>query len=243
MKSVILCEGGTDLTLLQYYLEKVHDWKYDKTESELNIFRIRKWFKKNNGNKLLIGACGGVKNIPAKFDDILDYNSISDDEGFDKIIIVTDRDEHTTVSEFDTCIKEKLMNREISIDGDIENNMWKQIRYTDELGQQKVIEMILLVIPFEEKGALETFLLNALSYADDTEEKVINQCNAFIDNIDTDGKYLTSRRHITKAKFDVYFSIRTPLEQFTERRTILRGVNWEEYTEIQIQFRELEKLG
>lgn len=243
MKSVILCEGGTDLTLLQYYLEKVHDWEYDKAESEWNTFSVRKWFKKDNGNKLLIGACGGVGKVPAKFGDILDYNSIYADEGFDKIIIVTDRDEYTTVSEFNMLIKEKLINRGISIDGNIENNKWEQIKYVDELGQQKVIEMILLVIPFEEKGALETFLLNALSYSDDTEKKVINQCNAFVDNIDTDGKYLKNRRYITKAKFDVYFSIRTPLEQFRERRNILRSVNWEEYTEIQIQFKELEKLG
>lgn len=247
MKSVILCEGGTDLTLLQYYLEKVHGWEYDDVKTKSNLFRStfrnRKWFEKPNGNTLLIAECSGVTNIPDKFDQILDYNSIATDEGFDKLIIVTDRDEYTTVTQFDTCIRDKLTNRHIPIDGNIENNVWKQLRYVDESGQEKDFELILLVIPFEENGALETFLLNALSNADDTERKVITQCNVFIDSIDTDGKYLRKRRHITKAKFDVYFSVRTPLEQFTERRTILRGVNWEEYTSIQSQFTELERLG
>ena len=33
MKSIILCEGITDRTLLQYYLEKVYHWEYERTES------------------------------------------------------------------------------------------------------------------------------------------------------------------------------------------------------------------
>lgn len=28
MKSVIICEGNTDLTLIQYFLEKAHNWEY-----------------------------------------------------------------------------------------------------------------------------------------------------------------------------------------------------------------------
>ena len=30
MKSIILCEGGTDLTLIQYFMEKANNWQYDK---------------------------------------------------------------------------------------------------------------------------------------------------------------------------------------------------------------------
>jgi hypothetical protein len=98
-------------------------------------------------------------------------------------------------------------------------------------------------VPFEGKGALETFLLNSLANQDTTDGKVINQCNKFIDNLDSDGKYLTSRRHLTKAKFDTYFSVRTPVEQFSERRNILKGVHWENYEIIQDTFKELRKLS
>lgn len=28
MKSIIICEGGTDLALIQYFMEKAHGWAY-----------------------------------------------------------------------------------------------------------------------------------------------------------------------------------------------------------------------
>jgi len=49
--------------------------------------------------------------------------------------------------------------------------------------------------------------------------------------------------YMEKAKFDVYFSIRTPLEQFNQRREILRGVPWENYEDVQNSFRKLKELG
>lgn len=35
MKSIILCEGGTDLTLIQYFMEKVNGWKYHSNRPKL----------------------------------------------------------------------------------------------------------------------------------------------------------------------------------------------------------------
>ena len=84
----------------------------------------------------------------------------------------------------------------------------------------------MLVIPFEETGAMETFLLNAIAEQDEYDKYIINQCNAFVDNVDNQRKYLNKRRYITKAKFDVYFSVRTSAEQFNERRNIIKNVAW-----------------
>ncbi len=47
---------------------------------------------------------------------------------------------------------------------------------------------------------------------------------------------------ITKAKFDTYFSIRTPAEQFVERQNILKSVDWENYSSIQRDFALLGDL-
>ncbi len=49
MKSIILCEGGTDLTLIQYFMEKVNGWKYDlnrtrQNSSKLSYLKQRKIF-------------------------------------------------------------------------------------------------------------------------------------------------------------------------------------------------------
>ena len=55
------------------------------------------------------------------------------------------------------------------------------------------------------------------------DKNIINECSNFVDRIDPEKKYLTSRRYITKAKFDTYFSIRTPVEQYAERQNILKN--------------------
>ena len=55
----------------------------------------------------------------------------------------------------------------------------------------------------------------------------------FVDSIDPEQRYLKKRRYATKAKFDVYFSVRTPIDQFIERRNILKDVRWENYILIQ----------
>ena len=82
---------------------------------------------------------------------------------------------------------------------------------------------MILVIPFEETGAMETFLLNAISQNNSYDAGIIGNCNTFVSNIDKEKRYLTKRRYITKAKFDVYFSVRTAAEQFMERQNILKN--------------------
>ena len=83
-------------------------------------------------------------------------------------------------------------------------------------GRNVGFRFLLLVIPFEENGAMETFLLNAIDEEDVYDKKIIQQCIEFVDNVDLERRYLTNRRYITKAKFDTYFSIRTPAQQFNE---------------------------
>ena len=105
-----------------------------------------------------------------------------------------------------------------------------------------IFRILLLLIPFEETGALETFLLNAIGKDNSYDNNIIQKGNSFVDTIDPEKKYLNSRRYITKAKFDVYFSVRTAAEQFSERQNILKGVKWEEYELIQNSFKKLKEL-
>ena len=121
--------------------------------------------------------------------------------------------------------------------------------FVNGYGDEQKAKVLLLVIPFEETGAMETFLLNAIAADDEYDKDIINQCNIFIvfinifvDNVDGERKYLNKRRYITKAKFDVFFSVRTSAEQFNERRDIIKNVPWEKYTLIQDSFNKLGEL-
>lgn len=252
MKSVIICEGGTDLTLVQYFMEVAHGWEHIKQADQRNhlaIDQLRnvnmvKWMIKDN-DYLAIVSAGGATKIPDKFNSFIEYNTIiagPTDTIYDNIVIITDRDEVESEQEFTTQIQDILQDNNIKSVTPVENNSWRAFKYVNLSGDKESIKILLLVIPFQDTGALETFLLTAISKTNTTEEKVVKQCNHFVDDLDTDGKHLKHRRHVTKAKFDVYFSVRTPIEQFVERRNILRDVPWEEFEEIQTSFKKLKDL-
>lgn len=71
---------------------------------------------------------------------------------------------------------------------------------------------------------------------------IINKSGYFVEHIDPERKYLNKRGYITKAKFNVYFSVRTASRQFIEKQNILKSVPWEKYTLMQRSFQKLEDL-
>lgn len=257
MKSVIICEGNDDLTLIQYFLQKAHGWNYIK-KSEINLYsqtldkfnnaKDIKWLRYGDNNFLAIISSGGVQKIKDMVSAILDVNIIGTGPAYDRMVIVTDRDEVDTEETFLFEQVNKFNEFNISFEFEIKNNKWQHANYITSIGDSKEIDFLPLIIPFEEEGALETFLLNSIkneSLANDVDKVdkiVIEQCEEFIDRIDTKGKYLTKRRHIIKAKFHTYFVVAAPKEAFNRRDSILQGVPWEEYQSIQSSFKELEKL-
>lgn len=244
MRSVILCEGSTDFVLLQYYMRKVHGWEYKRNDNVLiKGYKARKCVLKKERSELNIIGCGGCSRIPEGLQFILDSNSLSaEDEAYDRIVIITDRDEVETESEFETIIATELGKQQIEWKDDILNDKWIDFHYENGQGDNCNAKLLLLVIPFEDTGAMETFLLDAVGKANPYDAKIISDCNQFVDNVDNQKKYLNKRRYITKAKFDVYFSVRTAAEQFVERQNILKNIPWEDYAEIQNSFKKLDDL-
>ena len=107
----------------------------------------------------------------------------------------------------------------------------------------KSFKFLLMFIPFDENGALETYLLNCIGNDDSYDKSIIDKGNIFVDTIDPEARYLTQRRLKTKAKFDVYFSIRTSAEQYAQRQHILKSVAWENYDTIRNDFEIFADLG
>lgn len=243
MKSIILCEGGTDLTLIQYFMEKVNGWKYHSNRPKLFDLKQQKIFIKED--KILeIGATGGCSEIPKCFSKILNSQRIgsNSEERYENIVIITDNDEIDTFDNMKTTLEKLFNEHSITIENNIVNDSW--INCTCENGAQDIINfrVLLLIIPFDEEGALETFLLKAIASKDEYDNEIIEKGNIFVETVDPQKKYLVRRRYVTKAKLDVYFSIRTPVDQFTERQNILKNINWEEYEYIQDSFKKLREL-
>lgn len=244
MRSVILCEGSTDFVLLQHFMRRTYQWEY-KSNKQINIAgqsALECTLQKDDNTVSIIG-CGGCNRLIPCLNYELMLNSVSAlGEAYDKIVIITDRDEVLTEQEFSEQIEYQIKVYNGKYSGLITNNEWMEFSFINGYGDELKTKLLMLVIPFEETGAMETFLLNAIAEQDEYDKYIINQCNAFVDNVDNQRKYLNKRRYITKAKFDVYFSVRTSAEQFNERRNIIKNVAWEKYPLIQNSFDKLGEL-
>ena len=105
MKKIILCEGSTDTAFLGYYMSKVFGWKYvsvnDKDLTSVGITNRKnnesmKWYKKEN-DFLAICGVGGKDNFN-KFFEVQLKEMITLTGDFDKIAVVTDRDDKSIKS-------------------------------------------------------------------------------------------------------------------------------------------------
>lgn len=226
MNSVILCEGSTDYVLLQYYMRVANGW-HDNRDKQQNIFKFngqdsRKFFQQDSS--LTISAVGGSSRLMDGLRSVLQRNNlaspVSEEDFFDKIVIMTDRDEVDTEPEVLREIDTVLTENDVSHSSALVHNTWIECSMGSRIGIARRLEILLLVIPFEDNGALETFLLNAIAENDVYDSNIIDKCNRLVDNVDPEKRYLSKRRIITKAKFDTYFSIRTPAAQFMERQNI-----------------------
>lgn len=243
MNSIIICEGSTDSILLQYFLRNAYAW--EDTKEKIPLARQFKTFRKlkKDGRSLCIGGSGGVSQIKDKFDYVLEVNSIATDhEEYNKIIIMTDRDELDTEADFCEEIRQIMSARNVETEQEIRNDEWIHCKMYNGQANEISVDLLLLVIPFERTGAMETFLLDAIAKADTYDDMIIRQGEAFVDSVDPDKRYLSKRRYITKAKFDVYFSVRTAAEQFVERQNVLKSNPWENYLLIQDSFKKFADL-
>lgn len=225
-------------------MRKVYGWEYSNSHT-INLDNIRRsaTFRKK-ADLMSIGGCGGCNRIIPALGDVLESNTITTaGEQFDKVVIITDRDEIETEDKFIDDIQALCDEYQISLLDTLENDKWISAEYENGHGRKQLLQLLLLVIPFEETGAMETFLLNAIAQNDEYDAEIIRKSNQFVDNIDQEKRYLTKRRYITKSKFDVYFSVRTAAEQFVERQNILKSVPWEQYGMIQREFEKLNELS
>lgn len=173
----------------------------------------------------------------------MEYNNLSEkQEAFERVIIITDHDEIGTESEISKKVENILAEGNVIITDKVSNDKWIECTYKNGHGKELQSQFLLLVIPFEKTGAMETFLLDAVSKKDEYDSEIIRKGNGFIDRTDPEKRYLSKRRYITKAKFDVYFLVRTAATQFVERQDILKNVEWEDYAALQTGFAKLGEL-
>lgn len=238
MKIIILCEGTTDLLMLQFVLQYKYHWKYEGfVENSVTNRLIKRKFIKND-SKVEICSCGGIMNISnemVRVKETIEY-ATKVDEIFDKVIIMIDHDTENSNQEFIRKLNELLgvdfglerINAETN--WSIENNI---------LGN-KNISLYIKCVPEKETGAIENVMLDALN-TDAVENLLIDRSKEFITKLDTEqDRYLQRKSRLYKAIFNTYFAIRTPEEKYDERARILKAFDWEKNECLEKQFSFLD---
>jgi hypothetical protein len=241
MNTIILCEGRVDATLIGQYLIKNGEWSFSKKESKFGVNPqpedksqiINKY--KRDADWIYIWGVGGRTRFENPIRKVMEINRIDRDnvKAFNQMIIIVDRDDEenceTIQNEFVQCIESV----------ELKWDEWSDCNFTDKFGQVGIIKIMLLIIPFNENGALETVMINALDEKDD--EDLITQCKDFIDNVKTQ-KYLRKRREKLKARLSTIISIISPDRAVDSMVEIVEGIEWNKYQTVNEAFRKLKEL-
>ena len=241
MNKLILCEGETDAILLSYYLGKVAGWKFCK-KPPANIAikpdtfdQSANWYE-NGEDRLLICAMGGKDKVRAFFIQKI-LRPIVDAGAFSRIALVLDRDDSEIKSIEDHA--SSVFKPVITM---MHNHEWVQNTYKDAYGTEQLIEGLLVVIPTEHEGALETLMLDSIA-EDPYDAVIVNKAGAFVTDMKTvASKYLGSRRNAIKAHLGVTWAVQYPEKVFKLMNEQILSVNWEESEVLHKCFEQLEKI-
>ncbi len=247
MKNIILCEGKTDAILLSYYLEKVAGWRFSKgltknvdlpqrnlDNEEVNVYE-------KSGNELVIWAVGGQSNFDFAVSRIISLNkSFSLNQIYTKLVIIKDRDQDDDLVNILGEMKNIFFSNGIGISIN-SNNEWCSTLYENDFNEHINMHFLPMIIPFDKQGALETFVLDAISEMGQEEREIVIQSKKFISDFNL-SNYLFNPRLKIKGEFAVALGTMFPQKTFTPIDNMLKNINWEKYSTIQQGFKRLQEI-
>ena len=241
MNKIILCEGETDAILLSYYLDKVADWRFcKKGPSEVDIKtdtfeQSANWYEKGQ-DRLLICAVGGKDKIGAFFISKV-LRPIVDAGAFSRIALILDRDEKKV--EAVEAQASSLLKPVVTM---MRNNEWVSNIYKDAYDMEQEIDALLVVIPTEHQGALETLMMDSIS-EDPYDAVIVKKAGEFVEEMKpVASKYIDARRKEIKAHLGVTWAIQYPEKVFKLMNEQIKSVEWEKSEVLRECFEQLVKI-
>ncbi len=239
--NLIVCEGKTDAIFLSYYLAKKFGWHFDKNESKKKILKYNDDQEYNVYRKdekyLTIWSIGGCSNFSNAISHINDFLiSSGEREALEKIIYMIDRDQSDSIDNLMTDFKK---SPHPNINTDI-----TEFKYMNGFGIENTAKAVVLIIPDNNNGALETIFLNALSSKTDNTKIIVEQTHSFIDDFDKFAltEYLTKNRDKLKAKFSTALNVMYPEKTFHKIDDLIMSIEWHECVEINELFKIFEDI-
>ena len=241
MNKLILCEGKTDAILLSYYLESTCGWTHRNAPKSLAIKadevkgESAYWYRKDNESLLICGV-GGKDNFGSFFKEKI-LPTMVDTSAFSKIAVVTDRDvreEQSILDSFRSLFRPIITN--------VKNDTWVSNSYENSFKQEAFVDFLLVVIPAEKEGALETLLLDAIS-ENEYDKTIVERSIAYVDEIQSlANEYIHKNRLKLKACLGVTWAIQYPEKIFSFIDEQIRTVKWEESQVLAQCFQQLKNI-
>lgn len=238
MTELVLVEGVSDVQLISYYLQKVYGWTHEN-ENTLKMKPLDEHEHietlSKNGKQLILCGVGGNGKF-AYFVERHRVNSIIIDEDISSLMVVTDRDEAS-----DAKVKRVINSslEKVSVDAD----EWKKNEIKDLYGLTKIVNTYLLIIPANEKGALERVIINALNDIP-SETALIQEVVQFIDSLKAElVPELNQTNKANKATVGTFFSVRYPKEAMRKFGVVVSKIDWSESASLRQLFLPFMYLG
>ena len=150
------------------------------------------------------------------------------------VVIITDHDDEGAERERPQAIVDAIYsivgNSNKSTDMNTVLNKWQSIEFTGSFSLKISIKYCYLLVPLDSQGALETFMLNALSEKDEARKEVIDQVEFFISNFKSE-QYLRKRREQIKAELGISISVFNPERMFDTMMELINQVDWTNFDE------------
>lgn len=240
MYGIILCEGETDAILISYYLHKTLTYSFvKKAPAKLpaltNISKSINWYKGAHDNYIAICPIGGADFMKA-VKEVIRYNKAADeDDVFQKLVLVMDNDDESVCDSVKEIGKTLFCKRELSAGN------WESFAYDNDFAQHICGEIACILQPNDEHGALEIFVLQALSQDDEEVENAVRQVKEFVGGFQSK-RYLRHRRDRVKAHLSVSLAVMCPSKTFTTIDEFLNGIEWNDYQLYQKQFKLFDNM-
>lgn len=238
MTELVLVEGVSDVQLISHYLQNVYGWNHERDnllgieplDEHEHIESLSK-----NGNQLVLCGVGGNGKF-AHFVERHRVNNMIVEKDISSLIVVTDRDDAS-----DLRIRRVINSSHKRISVNV--GQWKDNIIQDSFGQTKNIDTYLLIIPSNEKGALERVIIDALSDIP-KENALIQEVIQFIDSLKgTLVPDLNQTNKANKATVGTFFSVRNPKNAMRSFGVFISKVEWSKSTSLSQLFLPFRYLG
>ena len=252
MRSIVLCEGSDDLWFISYYLHKTAQWTMTKanwTSYKVPMLnRAQKVnYMENGPDSVAIWSVGGKDAFAQAVEVILDkFVAEYPQDPIHSVVLVRDRDNddiEESLEEIKGWVTQTEGYRNIAPQCSrpmVLANHTPWVSHFEWEGYDLSLQIVPVVIPFCEKGAIESLLLQSIRESGAAGNAIVEAANEYIngliDNPTVTAQYLNRDRLILKARFSAVVAATSPDHSTGRFQDLVMACPWEQSESIQTHF-------